>query len=162
MLVTVSSARSLRAKLGLPVLNQVAGWVILSRPILLHPPSTINSFLGCALATASVVPFLMTPLHLDPYMRIWTLFLGFTVCFVLLSISVEGMFYLVYSATLYMWTEVEAAVRAHQPEQLHKGRGTTGYQLRADDVRIAVFFLFFVQVAFFGTGKYVILCYLDN
>ena len=89
-------------------------------------------------------------------MRIWTLFLGFTVCFVLLSISVEGIFYVVYSATLYMWTEVEAALWAHQPKQLPAGKknqSTQGYQLRADDVRIAVFFLFFVQVAFFGTGK---------
>ena len=98
----------------------------------------------------------MKSLHLDPSMRIWTLFLGFTVCFVLLSISVEGIFYVVYSATLYMWTEVETALRAHQPEQpraSRKGQNTRGYQLRADDVRIAVFFLFFVQVAFFGTGK---------
>ena len=28
-----------------------------------------------------------------------------------------------------------------------------GYRMRVDDVRIALFFLFFVQVAFFGTGK---------
>ena len=27
------------------------------------------------------------------------------------------------------------------------------YQPRADDLRIALFFLFFVQVAFFGTGN---------
>lgn len=89
-------------------------------------------------------------------MRIWTLFLGFAVCFVLLSISVEGIFYVVYSATLYMWTEVEAALRSSEQEEpgTHKKHvDAKGYQLRAEDVRIAVFFLFFVQVAFFGTGK---------
>ena len=105
---------------------------------------------------ASVLPFVMGSFKLDTSMRIWTLFLGFAVCFVLLSISVEGMFYVIYSATLYMWTEVEAALRTYQPVQpktVSKHQDTQGYHLRAEDIRIAVFFLFFVQVAFFGTGK---------
>ena len=35
-----------------------------------------------------------------------------------------------------------------------EGKGRKGdYRMRVDDVRIALFFLFFVQVAFFGTGK---------
>jgi phosphatidylinositol glycan class N len=81
-------------------------------------------------------------------------FLGFGVCFVILSISVEGLFYLAFSATLALWIEVEAA--------LHSSTTNTGdldrkvaksYTYKADDLRIALFFLFFVQIAFFGTGK---------
>jgi hypothetical protein len=34
-------------------------------------------------------------------------------------------------------------------------QGVHMYTLEVDDVRIALFFLFFVQIAFFGTGKYV-------
>lgn len=100
---------------------------------------------------ASTIPFLLKPLHLDPQVRIQMMFLGFAVCFVLLSISVEGLFYSFFTATLHMWTEVEAALRAARPAQPNKQ--VEGYHLGADDVRIAVFFLFFVQVAFFGTGK---------
>jgi GPI ethanolamine phosphate transferase 1 len=76
-------------------------------------------------------------------------FLGFGVCFVILSISVEGLFYLAYSATLIIWIEVEAALR-HVPGSSVK---PVASGFRADDARIALFFLFFVQIAFFGTGK---------
>ena len=90
---------------------------------------------------------------LDAKIRIFTFFLGFAVCFVILSISVEGLFYVAYSATLLIWTDVEAALGAHRTVQ-----SGGEWRLHSEDVRIAVFFLFFVQVAFFGTGKYVFLC----
>ena len=79
-------------------------------------------------------------------------FLAFAVCFVILSISVEGLFYLAYSAVIVLWIEVEAVLRnptALTSTKTEKER----YHPRADDLRIALFFLFFVQVAFFGTGK---------
>lgn len=78
--------------------------------------------------------------------------MAFGVCFVILSISVEGLFYVAFSITLVLWVEVEGRLRAsslkESKDQLQP------VLLFADDVRIAVFFLFFVQVAFFGTGKY--------
>jgi phosphatidylinositol glycan class N len=76
-------------------------------------------------------------------------FLGFGACFVILSISVEGIFYTVYSTTLFTWIEVESALRAYST----KSTNTRIYHFQQDDMRIALFFLFFVQVAFFGTGK---------
>ena len=88
-------------------------------------------------------------------------FLGFGACFVWLAIAVEGLFYVVYSLTLCLWVEVESVLRACALQDSQK-RGTsqqdsklntTAYRPKADDLRIAVFFLFFVQVAFFGTGK---------
>lgn len=88
--------------------------------------------------------------NIEPKFRILTLFLGLGVCFVILSISVEGLFYCAYTATLAVWSDVEATLREHASQGESK-RKTTGVQL--DDLRIAVFFLFFVQVAFFGTGK---------
>ena len=92
-------------------------------------------------------------------------FLGFGVCFVLLAIRVEGLFYVAYSLMLALWVEVETALRsytrAHSPSPTDatngkgegKGQDASTYRPHADDLRIAVFFLFFVQVAFFGTGK---------
>jgi phosphatidylinositol glycan class N len=93
---------------------------------------------------------------------------------VILSISVEGLFFLSYSALLVVWVEVEVAIRSptsqtDETKPIEVGGGTNGavmtgettmtttrvvrYQPRADDLRIALFFLFFVQVAFFGTGN---------
>ena len=115
-------------------------------------------------------------------------FLGFGPCFVILSISVEGLFFLSYSAVLVAWVQVERALRSSKSSPSSKSAssgspvslepsssGSTAYQLmetetklkselehavehkfELDDLRIALFFLFFVQVGFFGTGKYVV------
>lgn len=87
--------------------------------------------------------------------RLLTYFLSFCPCFVLLSIRAEGLFYLSYCTTLYLWTRVEEAVRPEM-QKLATGeyeRRWNPRRLSPDDVRIALFFLFFVQVGFFGTGK---------
>lgn len=138
MLVTAASVQSLQAKHGLPRINQVAGWTI---------------FLLSAL-----LPFFMrVPRTAEG--RLLTYFLSFCPCFVLLSIRAEGLFYLSYCATLYLWTRVEEVVRS---ETLKTRAQTNGgerelrwnpQRLSIDDVRTALFFLFFVQVGFFGTGN---------
>ena len=79
-------------------------------------------------------------------------FFGFGPCFVILSISVEGLFYVAYSLTLVVWVMVESIVRNGSPSPKLSKVGKV-YYFRADDLRIALFFLFFVQVGFFGTGK---------
>lgn len=106
---------------------------------------------------ALAAPFALRAQRLAPETRTLTLFLGFAVIFVILSISVEAYFYTLYSAALFTWMQVEAALKAHRaPRPTHdKNRLVRGYEATADDARIAVFFLFFVQVAFFGTGKWV-------
>jgi GPI ethanolamine phosphate transferase 1 len=96
--------------------------------------------------------------------RLLTYFLSFCPCFVVLSISAEGLFYVSYCTTLYLWTLVEEdarllekteyrAVAAADDSGSETGSGWNPRRLRMDDVRIALFFLFFVQVGFFGTGK---------
>lgn len=102
----------------------------------------------------------MTSPKSSPEGRILSYFLAFSVCFVILSISVEGLFYAAYSVTLYVWTAVEVAVRKARTNKSESGsraefQGSRDvvYVPQADDLRIAVFFLFFVQVGFFGTGK---------
>ena len=179
MLITASSVYNLRSKRGLPLVNQILGWVVLSKSLVppssslptncrltaLHPPSVANN---CFLtASASLFPFVYPMKHQTPHSKILSYFLAFSACFVILSISVEGLFFLSYSALLVVWVEIEAAIRP-SPSRTDKatetppeaGGGTSGsattvagYQPRADDLRIALFFLFFVQVAFFGTGN---------
>jgi len=135
MVVTASSVVSLQAKNGLPPYNQVAAWSIL--------------------VISSVYPLISQVQHSSPRSKIMTLFLAFSVCFVVLSISVEGLFYSAFTFSLLLWIDVEVAVRntlgasGFMPKEVR----SDGYQFQADDVRIALFFLFFVQVAFFGTGN---------
>jgi hypothetical protein len=91
-----------------------------------------------------------TAKHPNPTSRTLAIFLGFAPCFVILSISVEGLFYVAYTTTLVLWIEVEDAVQQRPRDKARKA-----YRFQADDLRVALIFLFFVQVAFFGTGKYV-------
>lgn len=97
-------------------------------------------------------------------------FLGFGPCFVILSISVEGLFFVSYSMTLMAWAQVEKLLRPPIDNIQAKSEESAGtqnlkllqsvaYNVRMDDLRIALFFLFFVQVAFFGTGKCVNQCF---
>lgn len=105
---------------------------------------------------ASVLPFVTNNIKANPEARILSYFLAFSVCFVILSISVEGLFYVAYSVTLYIWTRIEVAVRKNRAmgsSGVSKASRGGTYIPQADDLRIAVFFLFFVQVGFFGTGK---------
>ncbi|KAK2465877.1 hypothetical protein APHAL10511_001518 [Amanita phalloides] len=157
MMVTASSVRNLQAKRGLPLRNQTIGWVVL--------------------IASAVLPFLHLSKHRTISSRIMTYFLGFGPCFVILSISAEGLFYSAYAVTLVMWILVEGIVRRHRPVALAAGlnpvpaspassisasssdgekenqANSGGYKFQLDDLRIALFFLFFVQVGFFGTGN---------
>ena len=75
--------------------------------------------------------------------------MAFAPLFVILSISVEGLFYASYALTIYLWTIVEPRFAKSSIAS-----SKDGYRhLQLDDLRIAIFFLFFTQVAFFGTGK---------
>ncbi|KAH9982964.1 Phosphatidylinositolglycan class N-domain-containing protein [Lactifluus volemus] len=137
ILVTSDSVRSLQAKLGLPLVNQVAGWLIF--------------------AFAPLLPFFF-PIPKTVEGRLLAYFLSFSPCFVILAIRTEGFFYLSYCMTLYLWTRVETALRQ---EKMKSGALASDkhmsmwnpMNLSRDDVRIALFFLFFVQAGFFGTGK---------
>lgn len=101
--------------------------------------------------------------------RLVIYFLGFCPCFVVLCNNIEGLFYVAYSMTLILWTEVESMLRNIQhrhPQQADlKGRFAV-YRLQMDDLRIAMFFLFFTQVGYFGAGKQVVFsypeCYIDG
>lgn len=152
MIIAASSVRNLQAKLGLPLRNQIAGWAVLVVSVML--------------------PLFHLQKHRTISSRVMTYFLGFGPCFVILSISVEGMFYSAYTVTLVMWILVEGIVRKHRaasigvlspaiPSSMSNSSDggkdgetkTGGYKFQLDDLRIALFFLFFVQVGFFGTGK---------
>ena len=171
MVVTASSAYNLRSKRGLPLVNQIIGWVALGEKSPQFCLRVANSFsFLCLAVSASLFPFVYPTKARDPRPKILSYFLAFAACFVILSISVEGLFFVSYSTLLVVWIEVEAAIR-NEPGQGQRGNGgaaaarvprAVGYQPRTDDLRIALFFLFFVQVAFFGTGNVASISWVDS
>ena len=114
---------------------------------------------------SSILPFVFKNGVHDKYSKILMYFLGFGPCFVILSISVEGLFFVSYSIALMAWVQVESLLRSSVNIGKRSGKSmttkdrrlgqATAYNLQMDDLRIALFFLFFVQVGFLGTGKYV-------
>ena len=109
--------------------------------------------------STAIIPFVLRVGRSNPQARLLSFFLGFSTCFIWLAIAVEGLFYAAFSLTLYLWVEVETVLHTHRSHskgatsQREIALDASTYRPKADDLRIAVFFLFFVQVGFFGTGK---------
>lgn len=105
------------------------------------------------------------------------IFLTFSPTFIILTISWEGLFYFVFCMTLVTWVRLEHAIYVHtsgstaaQSQSDSNGSATeskpapTGtatidgrtYRYRAltlSDTRVALFFFFLLQSAFFSTGN---------
>ena len=150
--VAAYSTYRLSNKLGLPVLSQAAGWILLGECHLLRNEER-NSCSYHSTAFSVYVPLHAPFRNFEPRTKLLAIFLAFAPCFIILSICAEGFFYLTYCATLLQWVEVEAAVRSCSGETENLRNWRIIYRPRSDDIRIALFFLFFVQIAFYGTGK---------
>ncbi|KAI4166416.1 MAG: hypothetical protein LQ343_008072 [Gyalolechia ehrenbergii] len=88
MIVTRSSVTSLQAKRGLPLGNQVMGWLVL--------------------IVSLTLPFLHSLQPNSHYLhRLIVIFLTFSPIFIILTISYEGLFYFVFCATLVTWVRLE-------------------------------------------------------
>lgn len=133
------------------------------------------------LVTSLTVPFLhaLQPTHHYLH-RLIVIFLAFSPIFVILTISYEGLFYFIFYITLVTWVRLEHQIHAFttttttvdfqtngptgRPQSLDSfpatGRtlsvsqeGDTYRALTLSDARIALFFLFLLQSAFFSTGN---------
>lgn len=157
VVVTRSSVASLQAKEGLPLGNQVVGWIVL--------------------VTSLILPFVHRIAPNKHYLhRLVIIFLTFSPIFVLLTISYEGLFFVAFCATLLAWVRLETAIQKHEtglsesnestaakvpnggtissrPQSTELGRKITFRTLSLPDLRRALFFLFFLQSGFFSTGN---------
>ncbi len=96
--------------------------------------------------------------------RLMVVFLTFAPIFVLLTISYEGLFYVVFCITLITWVRLEHTVSdfaGPKSKASINGNGvasnsqsSSGFRaLELSDARIALFFLTLLQSAFFSTGN---------
>ncbi|KAI9061844.1 PigN-domain-containing protein [Trametes sanguinea] len=132
-------------------------------------PPTWRSIAWGTFLSSAVTPFVAPLPRSSPHGRVLALFLGVGACFVWLAIGPEGLFHVAYSLTLCLWVEVETVLGAdthsvtkvsssssssNNGMQGGSGRSSSGaYRPRLRDLRIALFWLIFVQLGFFGNGK---------
>ncbi|KAJ5622175.1 GPI ethanolamine phosphate transferase 1 [Penicillium herquei] len=156
LIVTRSSVSFLQARQGLPLGNQVVGWGVLGASV--------------------VLPFFHRLYPNSHYLhRLMVIFLTFSPAFIILTISWEGLFYFVFCMTVLTWVRLEHAVYVHTgsttkssesgngsavtAESKSTGAATVDGQtyyyrtLAVSDARVALFFLFLLQSAFFSTGN---------
>ncbi|KAF9582958.1 Glycosyl phosphatidyl inositol anchor synthesis [Lunasporangiospora selenospora] len=159
-LIVNETVESLAAHEGLPFVNQTLSWIIL-------------------VITGSI-PFVYGARTNQHYLlRLVIIYLSFAPIFILLSISYEAIFYFFLATTLLSWLMLERKIYSASELQplsntLHMEKrpqtsssssngGVNGSTdntidlptrgLGPKDARPAIFFLFFINVAFFGTGN---------
>ncbi|KAJ5731171.1 GPI ethanolamine phosphate transferase 1 [Penicillium malachiteum] len=157
LIVTRSSVSFLQARQGLPLGNQVVGWSVLGASV--------------------VLPFFHRIYPNSHYLhRLMVIFLTFSPAFIILTISWEGLFYFVFCMTVLTWVRLEHAVYVHTgPNTTKSSESSNGSAVTAEskstasatvdgqtyyyrtlavsDARVALFFLFLLQSAFFSTGN---------
>ncbi|KAM9632095.1 GPI ethanolamine phosphate transferase 1 isoform 1-T1 [Trichechus inunguis] len=140
MLAVYNTHRSLLRKQGLPLLNQIVSWTIL--------------------ASSLVVP-LLSPTIL--FQRLFSILLSLMSTYLLLSTGYEALFPLVLSCLMFAWIYMEQETlqqsgvsRKQKLSSIEFSCNTDITQFRQlylDDIRRAFFFVFFLVIAFFGTGN---------
>ncbi|KAI8897625.1 Phosphatidylinositolglycan class N-domain-containing protein [Globomyces pollinis-pini] len=143
LLIMFDTSRSLAAKNGLPPLNAILSWMIL--------------------ASCFIIPIFDRFSEKEHYLkRLVIVYLAFAPVFTLLSVSFETLFYICYSLTIFVWMLIEQQVYFFE-NKAYNGytymdittRDTNQHirSLKTGDMRIASFFLLFINVGFFGTGN---------
>ncbi|OJD10548.1 GPI ethanolamine phosphate transferase 1 [Emergomyces pasteurianus Ep9510] len=154
IVVTRSSITSLQAKEGLPLGNQAVGWSVL-------------------VVASLALPFFHRLYPNSHYLhRLVVIFLTFSPTFIILTISYEGLFYFAFCITVLSWVQLEHRIYAYTPspppvttssstDQQNPTQSNNESQisnspyrvLTTADARIALFFFFLLQSAFFSTGN---------
>jgi GPI ethanolamine phosphate transferase 1 len=109
------------------------------------------------------VPFLHIKSHGHHYLhRLAIIFLAFAPTFIILTISYEGLFYIIFFVALVLWSELETKVAKLMESPATLTNGMNGHaisskpsfrKLSLPDARIALFFFVLLQTGFFGTGN---------
>ncbi|ODQ68612.1 GPI ethanolamine phosphate transferase 1 [Nadsonia fulvescens var. elongata DSM 6958] len=137
MWVTNSSIASLQARLGLPLSNQIMGWAVLVASV--------------------IVPFMHNISPVTDYrFRLLIIFLTFSPTFIILTISYEGIFYVNFFLLLATWIELECRFQKKSSFQASAKEVSKEKQYRKitlGSFRLSLFFFFFSQIGFFGTGN---------
>lgn len=137
--IVKSTADSIEHKEGLPLFNQILSWLLL-----------VLSPVLCLFSTTSL------------FNRLLNLTLSLLVPFLLMCIFYESLFFLTLCLVMFLWICIEhqlsgSTLRLQDMTFEYQSSSTqtknVTYHIKIDDVRKAYFFMFFMLVAFYGTGN---------
>lgn len=148
----VISARSLQLKQGLPFATQALAWVCLAFCLVFpfaygfHDPIALQT--GGDGKPNTIV-------RQSNGQRLAIVVFAFAPVFVLLSLRDEVLFFGCYTAALLVWAKLEGSLYEArlQRRDPRKSEGTGKRLLHLTELRISLFYLFFLHVGFFGTGN---------
>lgn len=144
------SARSLQLKQGLPFVTQVSAWICLT--ICLVFPF-VYGFRRPISVKASGDDKSNRLVKQPSSQRLAIVVFAFAPVFVLLSLRDEVLFFGCYTATLLVWAKLEGSLHESQlPSSLAKADNAKRL-LQLPELRISLFYLFFLHIGFFGTGN---------
>ncbi|SCZ90992.1 BZ3500_MvSof-1268-A1-R1_Chr1-3g02455 [Microbotryum saponariae] len=129
---TVKSALALQRKQGLPLWSQSLGWIVLVGSVL--------------------VPIIRGRPRQQPFLeRLLIVLFAFGPSFNILSLSYEGLFYACFCATLCLWLLLERRIALTRRMNVKDHEESP--KINGGHIRMAVFFLTFLHLAFFGVGN---------
>jgi phosphatidylinositol glycan class N len=140
----------LNLKMGLPLVNQIAAWTIFGTIYL------TNHAVFCL--AMPVIDHSYTNQHF--LRRLVVIYLAFSPIFILLSVSYETLFFFCFAMMMVSWLFLEkelyeelggGGVRRSERVRVKEGREVFRL-LGAADLRVATFFLLFINISFFGLG----------
>ncbi|TKY90685.1 hypothetical protein EX895_000683 [Sporisorium graminicola] len=149
-ITTAISATSLTRKQGLPWATQVLGWLCLVTclvfPFAYGFRRAISFELNDDAATRITV-------KQPSSQRVAIVVFAFAPVFVLLSLRDELLFFGCYTVTLLVWAKMEGSLHELQSEGGDQQPSKARRLLRLPELRVSLFYLFFLHVGFFGTGN---------
>jgi phosphatidylinositol glycan class N len=102
--------------------------------------------------TSTILPLLALRSRQHYMQRLLVLVFSFAPVFVILSISYETLFYFAFSVTLLLSLVLETKLSEFRRDKAKRVTALETEDLRSEHLRIALCFLFFIHVGFFGTG----------
>lgn len=150
LLVTIDSTRRLQQKQGLPLFNQLLGWLLVASSVLPLLPRRSQP-------SGEVQDSLMTA-------RLVEVVFAYAPVLIILSLSYETLFYLAFAGSLLIWLELETRLarfdESHEQSARERESRSGSSKLvepiskfRLHHGRLSLFYLFFIHVGFFGTGN---------
>ncbi|ETS63700.1 hypothetical protein PaG_02006 [Moesziomyces aphidis] len=149
-ITTAVSARSLRLKQGLPLVTQSLAWICLATCLVFpfaygfRSPVAIQA--GSEDAAISLV-------RQPSSQRLAVVVFAFAPVFVLLSLRDEVLFFGSFITTLLVWAKLEGALRETRRDPTMPAEQSDKRYLQISELRVSLFYLFFLHIGFFGTGN---------